>query len=121
MMFFPSCFSEFSSSCKKAAIQKMGLPYEPDLSVSVSSHLLYFLKCAYCVCEIKNSKDSKDFQILFPDKVLFNGWVMIPDVLRSRILEMLRNWFYNQNISELNSHDLSLAVPYGDLTMDRQR
>ena len=109
--FFPLIPADSPAPAKKTAIQKMGLPYEPD--PSVSGHLLYFLKYAYRVCENKNDKDSKTYQVLFPDKVLFNGGAMIPAILRNRILKMLRTWFNNENVFELDSRDLSLAVSYG--------
>lgn len=105
--FFPLINADAPPPQKKKGIQKMGLPYESD--PSIPCHLLQFLKYAKRV----SSDTAKHDDILFPNKVLFNGGTMIPVILRQRIIESIKNWFNGREVQELKSRDLSLAVAYG--------
>ncbi|HBM15392.1 MAG TPA: hypothetical protein DD381_03470 [Lentisphaeria bacterium] len=105
--FFPVINSDAPSPQRKKGIQKMGLPYETD--PSVSAHLLHFLKYAQSI----SCNPTKDSDALFPDKVLFNGGTMIPKILRERIIRCIEGWFKDRKIEEFASRDLSLAVAFG--------
>lgn len=105
--FFPLINSDAPSPQKKKGIQKMGLPYESD--PSIPAQLLQFLKYVKTV----STKLPDGDEIPFPDKVLFNGGTMIPEILRKRIISSIQNWFNGREVKELNSRDLSLAVAYG--------
>lgn len=105
--FFPIINADAPSPQKKKGIQKMGLPYESD--PSIPSHLLQFLKYAQSV----SASLLKDGDALFPNKVLFNGGTMIPEILRKRIISSIQSWFNGRKVEELTSRDLSLAVAYG--------
>ena len=105
--FFPMIEQNAPSPQKKRGIQKMGLPYETD--PSIPAHLLQFLKYAQSI----SARSLKEGDALFPDKVLFNGGTMIPEILRKRIISSIQNWFNGRELIELSSRDLSLAVAYG--------
>lgn len=90
---------------KKSGIQTMGLPYAPESEIT--KYLLDFLKYA------AKAIDSKD-EIVFPDKILFNGGAMAPQIVRKYVLNALDNWFPGREKPEtLKSSDLSLAVSTG--------
>ena len=84
---------------KKAGIRDLSLPYEKD--PSVSAHLLSFL------CKASDGSDP-----VIPDKVLFNGGSMIPQILRDRIIELLNSWS-DKEVIELPAWDLDRAVSTG--------
>ena len=85
----------------RVGVREMGLPYESD--PAVTRHLAQFL----------GRQTSGDDAAPFPSAVLFNGGVMKADVLRQRVLDVLRRWSENEGLRELPSADLDLAVAYG--------
>ena len=97
--FYPLITSNSQLPERKAGIRDLGLPYERD--PSVSAHLLSFLKSA-----------SKDESPLIPDKILFNGGSMIPEVLRQRIIDLLNSWS-DKKVVELQAWNLDKAVASG--------
>jgi molecular chaperone DnaK (HSP70) len=113
--FFPVIDADSKGPSKKTAIQQMGLPYEHD--PGLTKHILQFLKYAHKVSE----NPSSDNDILYPNKILFNGGTMIPGILRERVLKIIKNWFPKSDIEELDSIDLSLAVAYGASYYGRTR
>jgi molecular chaperone DnaK (HSP70) len=107
--FFPVIPSDTSAPQKKSGIQTMGLPYVAD--PALTKYLLHFLKYANNVSLSANSAHNG---LLKPDKVLFNGGTMIPDIIRQQIMNVIHEWFSaSEEIVELSSRDLSLAVAYG--------
>jgi len=93
----------------------MGLPYEND--PALTRHILQFLKYAHKISE----NSSSDKEILYPNKILFNGGTMIPEILRNRVVKIIKGWFPSSDIEELESIDLSLAVAYGASYYGRTR
>ena len=85
----------------RVGVREMGLPYESD--PAVTRHLAQFL----------GRQATGDDTAPFPSAVLFNGGVMKADVLRERVLDVLRRWSESGEIRELPSADLDLAVAYG--------
>ena len=97
--FYPLIDISSANPERKAGIRDLGLPYEKD--PSISAHLLEFLK-----------KASKEDLPLIPDKVLFNGGSMIPQILRDRVIELLNSWS-DKEVVELPAWDLDRAVGTG--------
>ncbi|MCP4177927.1 MAG: Hsp70 family protein [bacterium] len=113
--FFPVIDIDSKGPAKKTAIQQMGLPYEND--PALTRHILQFLKYAHKVSDTSIS----DNNILYPNKILFNGGTMIPEILRDRVVKIIKGWFPADDIEELDSIDLSLAVAYGAAYYGRTR
>ena len=108
--FFPVIPNDTPAPQKKSGIQTMGLPYVAD--PALTKYLLHFLKYANKVSLLK--ENNNDNGLLKPDKILFNGGTMIPDIIRKQIMNVIHNWFSDtEKIVELPSRDLSLAVAYG--------
>ena len=106
--FFPVISSDTPAPQRKSGIQTMGLPYVAD--PALTKYLLQFLKYANKVSLGKADNNEP----LKPNKVLFNGGTMIPAVIRKQIMNAIRNWSPEaEDIKELESRDLSLAVAYG--------
>jgi actin-like ATPase involved in cell morphogenesis len=118
--FIPDIPVDSASPTLKTGLQTMGLPYvsEPALT----KHLLQFLRYSYKVTKKINSDlvENKN-NILCPDKILFNGGTMIPEMVRNKILDIVNKWFPDKKVEELNSRDLSLAVSYGASYYGRTR
>ncbi|MBP5639292.1 MAG: Hsp70 family protein, partial [Victivallales bacterium] len=92
---------------RRKGIQEMGLPYAAD--PTITRHLLQFLRNA-------GPSLSSPVDLARPNKVLFNGGAMIPALIRKRILDVLRDWTEQDNITELETTDFSLAVAQGAAT-----
>ena len=85
----------------RVGVREMGLPYESD--PAVTRHLAGFL----------GRQTSGDGATPYPSAVLFNGGVMKANPLRERVLGVLRRWSGNDDLRELPSADLDLAVALG--------
>ncbi|SFM67609.1 Hsp70 family protein [Thermodesulforhabdus norvegica] len=97
--FFPKCsFEEAPVRTARIGVREMGLPYEED--PGVTRHLASFLRRHI------------DRVAGFPTAVLFNGGVMKAEVLRSRVVDTMREWSGGE-IRELAYSDLDLAVARG--------
>lgn len=106
--FFPECGPESPLPEKASGIRTMNLPYAAD--PAVTRHLHSFLRQA------------GNGSIHHPDHVLFNGGVMIPAILRERVLSVLAA--LNPGgipARELESCDLSLAVAQGAVCFGMSR
>ncbi len=79
---------------KRSLFRELGLPYVSD--PAVSRHLAAFLESAGQV----------------PDAILFNGGFFIPEICRSRIADILENW-YGRRPEIFENRDLDLAVASG--------
>lgn len=99
--FFPlSSADSRPEKSARAGLLDMGLPYEPD--PAVSHHLAAFLA---------KHGVSADAPI---DAVLFNGGVFQPQVLRDRVIEILRSWHGTGRVPLLlTTPSLDLAVAQG--------
>jgi len=98
--FFPAvAFAAAPLRGARAGLQEMGLPYVSD--PAVSKHLAAFLR--------EQSADTVD-------AILFNGGVFQPQVLRDRVIDVMRPWFATSpswNPLVLSSPSLDLAVAWG--------
>jgi len=84
-----------------SGFRELGLPYEND--TAITRHLGAFLQA--------QGSDGKPAQ---PSHVLFNGGVFKADLLRSRLLEVLAQWFPEAAPQILpGTHDLDHAVARG--------
>ena len=102
--FYPIIDTNASLPEKKAGIRDLGLPYEKD--PSVSAHLLSFL------CKASDGSDP-----VIPDKVLFNGGSMIPQILRDRIIKLLNSGQIKKSMNF--QHGILIALLVRELlTMD---
>ena len=110
--FFPVISKNTSAPKRKSGIQTMGLPYVSD--PALTKYLLQFLKYANKVSSLGKGSDASE-GLLKPDKVLFNGGSMIPDIIRTQVMSAIKGWFSGEEteINELTSRNLSLAVAYG--------
>jgi molecular chaperone DnaK (HSP70) len=79
---------------KRSLFRELGLPYVSD--PAVSRHLSAFLESANQV----------------PDAILFNGGFFIPEICRTRVADILENW-YGKRPEIFENRDLDLAVASG--------
>jgi hypothetical protein len=103
--FFPQCaFDADPAKGARAGLQEMGLPYVSD--PAVSRHLAAFLR--------NQGGESASTPV---DAILFNGGVFQPDVLRQRVIDVMRPWFEAGEKKweplVLTSPSLDLAVAWG--------
>lgn len=104
--FFPFCQStDYPQEKPKIGMREMGLPYEAD--PAVTRHLARFLGR-----QVRLSP-GEEGEIPFPTAVLFNGGVMKSDLIRHRVVTVLRGWREAQALRELISDDFDLAVARG--------
>lgn len=98
--FFPKVpFDAEPAKSARVGLQEMGLPYVAD--PAVSKHLAAFLR----------SQSSTPVPV---DAILFNGGVFQPEVLRERVVEVMRPWFGPKwKPLILTSPSLDLAVAWG--------
>lgn len=102
--FLPACSIDDSPARRRASgFQEIGLPYESD--TAITKHLAAFLRA---------HGDPQQGPIE-PTHVLFNGGVFKSDVLRERLLQVVRGWSQNENSprSLEGEHDLDYAVARG--------
>src|SRR6204780_3455917 len=79
---------------KRSLFRELGLPYVSD--PAISRHISAFLESAGQV----------------PDAILFNGGFFIPEICRTRVAEILENW-YGKRPEIFENRDLDLAVASG--------
>jgi len=79
---------------KRSLFRELGLPYVSD--PAISRHLGAFLESAGQV----------------PDAILFNGGFFIPEICRTRVADVLENW-YGKRPEIFENRDLDLAVASG--------
>ncbi len=79
---------------KRSLFRELGLPYVSD--PAISRHLSAFLESANQV----------------PDAILFNGGFFIPEICRTRMADVLENW-YGKRPEIFENRDLDLAVASG--------
>jgi actin-like ATPase involved in cell morphogenesis len=94
--FLPKCaITDRPNEDKRSVFRELGLPYVSD--PAVTRHLAAFLAGAGDVR---------------PDAILFNGGFFIPDILRTRVADVIESWFGKRPIV-LENRDLDLAVAVG--------
>lgn len=94
--FLPSCALEDKpQEDKKSVFRELGLPYVSD--PAVTRHLADFLTTS---------------QSPAPDAILFNGGFFIPEILRSKVAQVIEEWFGKRPLV-LENNDLDLAVSVG--------
>jgi molecular chaperone DnaK (HSP70) len=98
--FFPAVARDSEPTrAARTGLQEMGLPYVSD--PAVTRHLAAFLR--------KQLKDDER-----PDAILFNGGVFQPQVLRDRLIDVMRPWYGKDwNPLVLANPSLDLAVAWG--------
>ncbi len=102
--FFPRCAADERPERRRASgFREIGLPFESD--TAVTRHLAAFLQ----------SHGSEQDTPARPTRVLFNGGVFKADALRSRLLEVLGEWFPADAAPQLlqGEHDLDHAAARG--------
>ncbi len=101
--FFPRCqLSDRPARQRVSGFQEIGLPFESD--TGVTRHLAAFLQA--------HGKDNGPAQ---PTRVLFNGGVFKADILQTRLLEVLGDWFGAEAAPQMleGKHDLDHAAARG--------
>ncbi len=109
--FFPhTSFEAEPTQGARTGLQEMGLPYVSD--PAVSKHLAAFLRQHLHDFEKENPTAST-----VVDAILFNGGVFQPEVLRERVIDVMRPWFDQKEKKweplVLTSPSLDLAVAWG--------
>ncbi len=102
--FFPRCqLTDRPARQRASGFQEIGLPFESD--TGVTRHLAAFLQ----------AHGSNDDGPARPTRVLFNGGVFKADVLQSRLLEVLGDWFGAEAAPQMlaGTHDLDHAAARG--------
>ncbi len=113
--FFPVVGVDETLEKRTLGIQEWGLPYESD--PAITKHLSAFLKRAYQTLKAsphlsKLTALPADRDYLLPNRILFNGGVFEAQVLKDRILNILKTWGA-QNLELLSNPQLALAVAKG--------
>jgi molecular chaperone DnaK (HSP70) len=108
--FPPTAFDTETTRGTRVGLQEMGLPYVSD--PAVTRHLAAFVR-----------QHLHDFEGEVPDAsstvdaILFNGGVFQPEVLRERVIDVMRPWFDSKKKKweplVLTSPSLDLAVAWG--------
>lgn len=94
--FLPFCeLDEKPQEDNKSLFREVGLPYVSD--PAITRHLAAFLTSS---------------QSPAPDAVLFNGGFFIPEILRTRVADVVEKWFGKRPLV-LENNDLDLAVSVG--------
>jgi molecular chaperone DnaK (HSP70) len=97
--FLPRCgFDEKPQEEKRSLFRELGLPYVSD--PAITRHLAAFLSSAGATGDAA------------PDTVLFNGGFFIPEILRTRVADVMEGW-YGRRPLVLENQDLDLAVAVG--------
>jgi len=102
--FFPHCEpTDRPARARASGFREIGLPFEAD--TAVTRHLAAFLQA-------HGEEPGKPVR---PTHVLFNGGVFKGDVLRQRLLDVLKEWFGGEASPRLleGEHDLDHAVARG--------
>ena len=84
---------------KRSLFRELGLPYVAD--PAISRHLSAFLESA-----------GSEAKGQIPDAILFNGGFFIPEILRTRVADLLEHW-YGKRPEIFENRDLDLAVATG--------
>lgn len=113
--FFPKVGrSEEPSRGAKSGLQEFGLPFVAD--PAIPRHLAAFLRRHQATAILPENQPSKD-RPARPDAVLFNGGALTPEVVRNRIVEVLKGWFtedpgdtYVPRVLSNVSLDLAVAI-----------
>ncbi|MFO0802353.1 MAG: Hsp70 family protein [Gemmataceae bacterium] len=117
--FFPQVpFDAEPAKSARVGLQEMGLPYVAD--PAVSKHLAAFLRASGGRESPDSSGDAQNQRADAPrspipiDAILFNGGVFQPEVLRQRVVDVMRPWFGEKwKPLILTSPSLDLAVAWG--------
>ncbi|MEN9361236.1 MAG: hypothetical protein RL095_2771 [Verrucomicrobiota bacterium] len=99
--FFPLLALDAPGPARRQGLRDLGLPYERE--TAVTRQLLAFLRGA---------NPAQDGSPLLPDRVLFNGGSLTPELLRQRLSQALAEWS-GAPVPELPARDLDLAVALG--------
>ncbi len=88
--FFPRVAIDERPARRRSGFQEFGLPYAAD--PAITRYMAAFLS-AHRHVALDDSDAAADHDPARPDIVLFNGGVFESDLLRDRLLEVLRSWF----------------------------
>ncbi len=100
----------------KVGLQEFGLPFVAD--PAIPRHLSSFLRRHKAEVIAEGSFMPDDLPAR-PDSILFNGGALTPTIVRDRVIEVIRNWFADQEGGQnysprvLTNSSLDLAVAYG--------
>jgi hypothetical protein len=118
--FFPlTSFDAEPARGARAGLQEMGLPYVSD--PAISKHIAAFLRDHPASGGNESTAGEQSISgglsANTVDAILFNGGVFQPEVLRQRVIDVMRPWFTAQGQSwdplVLTSPSLDLAVAWG--------
>jgi hypothetical protein len=100
--FFPSCDKDASAARRGiSGFKEIGLPFETD--TGITRHLAQFLRA-----------HGENGTLMRPTHVLFNGGVFKSTPFRNRLIEIIRSWFDNNEVSSLTGNpDYDYAVARG--------
>lgn len=85
--FFPEVeLSNYAAESRRAGLTEWGLPYVQD--AAITRHLASFWYRFQNYLRQETGRDT-----LFPDYILFNGGVLTPASIRSRLLQLVELWF----------------------------
>ena len=112
--FFPAAALDERPIQRQSGFQEFGLPYAPD--AAITRYLAAFLT-AHRHVATDDSAAAADHDPARPDIVLFNGGVFASEILRQRLLDVLKSWFRGSDghwEPLVLDHDrLDLAVAHG--------
>ena len=95
--FLPFCaLDDKPNEEKRSLFRELGLPYVSD--PAITRHLAAFLTTAESA----------------PDAILFNGGFFIPEILRTRVTEVMERWYGKRpQVFETRDQVLVLVIGYG--------
>ncbi len=114
--FFPlSPRGEDPSRGAKVGLQEFGLPFVTD--PAIPRHLAAFLRRHKAEAIGQGGHVGSEIPAR-PDAILFNGGALTPTLLRDRVVEVVRNWFADEDGGNytprvLSNASLDLAVAHG--------
>ncbi len=114
--FFPRVSrGEAPQRTAKLGFQEFGLPFVAD--PAVLKHLSHFLR-QHRAEAIEPERHGPEDRPARPDAILFNGGALTPEVVRSRIVDVVTSWFEDDpgpSVSPriLTNPSLDLAVAHG--------
>jgi molecular chaperone DnaK (HSP70) len=114
--FFPmTARGETPSRTSKAGLQEFGLPFVSD--PAIPRHLSSFLRRHRLEATGAGGNPPDDLPAR-PDAILFNGGALTPNLLRERVVDVVKSWFADQDGGTftprvLSNVSLDLAVAHG--------
>ncbi|MFA6686118.1 MAG: Hsp70 family protein [Desulfuromonas sp.] len=122
--FLPQCGIDAVPEKNSAGLQEVGLNYTAD--PVISKHLAHFLvnsrrnvDSGMALGADINLHHSHGTDFIFPTAILFNGGIFKADVVRQRVMDLIKSFNPAQPLRQLNNETPDLAVARGGAAYGR--